>query len=166
MKDFFTRYRESHKNPVIVPAIFWLALSFAVVANMQGTNIDLKSISANVVSWLDQNVSYPADLIMEREGNTLKFIIWKDAEKVKSIHFSILGNPAVFTKVETQDTNTQITMNEPGVALIIVNINSSMKAWDLITTVLPTLSWETSLALIDAGFSSESGEYSLSVKGE
>jgi hypothetical protein len=49
MKDFFTRYRESHKNPIVLPAIFGLALSFAVVASMQGTPIDLKSISANVV---------------------------------------------------------------------------------------------------------------------
>jgi hypothetical protein len=42
---------------------------------MQGTPIDLKSISANVVSGLDKSVTYPADLIMERDGNTLKFII-------------------------------------------------------------------------------------------
>lgn len=165
MKDFFTRYRESHKNPVIVPAIFWLALSFAVVANMQGTPIDLKSISANVVSGLDKSVTYPADLIMERDGNTLTFIIWKDAENVKSIHFSILGNPTVLSKVESTNAQTKVTMNEPGVALIQVNIDRTLRAWDAITTIIPTLSWETPLTVVDAGFSSQSGEYSLSVKG-
>jgi hypothetical protein len=165
MKDFFTRYRESHKNPVIVPAIFWLALSFAVVANMQGTPIDLKSISANVVSGLDKSVTYPADLIMERDGNTLKFIIWKDAENVESLHFSLLGNPLAFSKVESSDSKTNISMNEPGVALIQVSVNRTLKAWDMITMLTPTLTWETPLTLIDAGFSSKSGEYSLSVKG-
>jgi hypothetical protein len=90
MKDFFARYREFHKNPVIMPAIFGLALGFAFVATLQGTPIDLKNISANVVSGLDQKTTYPADLMMERVGNTLSFRIGKDAENVKSLYFSLL----------------------------------------------------------------------------
>lgn len=166
MKDFFTRYRESHKNPIVMPAIFGLALSFAVVASMQGTPIDLKSISANVVDWLDQKVTYPADLMMEHDGKSLKFILGKDAENMKSIHFSLLGNPVAFTKAESTDAKTSVSMNEPGVALIQVNVNATLKAGDTIATITPTLTWETPLTLVDAGFTSDSGEYSLSVKGE
>ncbi|GAB0175125.1 MAG: hypothetical protein HHAS10_10040 [Candidatus Altimarinota bacterium] len=166
MKDFFTRYRESHKNPILIPAIFGLTLSFAVVANMRGTDIDLKSISANVVTGLEQETKYPADFVVEKNDDGLKFIIGKNAENVKSIHFSVLGNPTSFTKAESSDARTTISMNEPGVALIQVAVNQSLKAGDTITTIRPVLNGDTPLTVIDAGFSSESGEYSLSVKSE
>lgn len=166
MKDFFTRYRESHKNPIIVPAIFGLALSFAVVANLRGTPIDLKSISANVVNGIEQDTTYPADFIVEKDAENLKFIIGKNAENVKSIHFSVLGNPTIFTKAESTDARTSIKMNEPGVALVQVAVNWSLKAGETITTLHPTLAGDTPLTVIDAGFSSESGEYTLSIKGE
>jgi hypothetical protein len=90
MKDFFTRYRESHKNPVIVPAIFLTRPLFCRRSKYARNTDRSQSISANVVSGLDKSVTYPADLIMERDGNTLKFIIWKDAENVESLHFSLL----------------------------------------------------------------------------
>lgn len=139
MKDFFTRYRESHKNPILIPAIFGLTLSFAVVANMRGTDIDLKSISANVVTGLEQETKYPADFVVEKNDDGLKFIIGKNAENVKSIHFSVLGNPTSFTKAESSDARTTISMNEPGVALIQVAVNQSLKAGDTITTIRPVL---------------------------
>ena len=104
--------------------------------------------------------------MMVHEGTNLKFIIGKDAENMKSIHFSLLGNPIAFTKATSSDGKTSVSMNEPGVALVQVNINATLKAGDTITTITPTLSGETPLTLVDAGFSSESGEYSLSVKGE
>lgn len=87
---------------------------------------------------------------MEHEGSNLKFILGKDAENMKSIHFSLLGNPAAFTKVESSDTKTIVSMNEPGVALIQVNINATLKAGDTVTTVTPTLTGETPLTLVDA----------------
>lgn len=140
MKDFFARYREFHKNPVIVPALFGMALSFAIVANMQGTPIDLKSISANVVSGIEEQPSYPADLIMEQSGKVLSFTLGKNAENVKSIHFSVLGNPAVFLGALSNDSNTTISMNEPGVALVRVNTQGSIQAGTKISEITTTLS--------------------------
>ncbi len=35
MKDFFTRYRQSQKNPIVIPAIFALMISFSVVGTMK-----------------------------------------------------------------------------------------------------------------------------------
>ncbi len=166
MKDFFTRYRESRKNPVILPAFIALSLSFLLVANIEWTPINLKGISANVAGSLEQEVVYPADLILERNGNALDFVIGKNAENVKSLHFSLLGNPSVFLWANSLNANTTITSNEPGVILVQVTLNKSMKAWEKVTQVVPTLSWETPIAIIDAGFSSETGEYMLSTHGE
>lgn len=166
MKDFFTRYREFHKNPIVFPALFGLILSFAIVANMQGTPLNLKSISANVVAGIEQKPTYPAELMMKRDGNALHFTLGKDAESVRSIYFTLLWNPVAFEKLETTDTNTSISMNEPGVAFIRINVGKAMSAWSHVTTVTPTLKSETPLTVVDAGFSSETGEYSLSVMGE
>lgn len=166
MKDFFTRYREFHKNPVVLPALFGLTLSFALVATMQWTNVDLKSISANVVSGIEQKQSFPADLMMNLDGGDLVFIIGKDALNVKTLYFTLLGNPQVLEKVETKDEKTTISMNESGVALVRVTVGASLKAGDQITRVTPKLQGETPITVIDAGFSSDSGDYSLSVKGE
>ncbi len=166
MKDFFTRYRESRKNPVILPAFIALSLSFLLVASIEWTPISLKGISANVAGSLEQEVVYPADLILERNGNALDFVLWKNAENVKSLHFTLLGNPNVFLWATSQDTDTMISTNEPGVTLVQVALNKSIKAWEKVTQVILTLSWETPIAIIDAGFSSDTWKYMLSTHGE
>jgi hypothetical protein len=56
--------------------------------------------------------------------------------------------------------------NEPGIYLVKVAKWASLKAWDIVTTLSPTLSGKTSIAMIDAGFTSAGTLYSMSVKGE
>jgi hypothetical protein len=113
MKDFFTRYKDAHKNPVILPALFALGISFFTVAQMRGTPIDMKNLSANVTAGLEEKVDYGADLLMEETGGTLTFRVGQDAEMVKSLYFSVLGNPSVFTSLKASDSSTSVVMNEP-----------------------------------------------------
>jgi hypothetical protein len=75
---------------------------------------------------------------MERSGSTLTFRMGQDAENVKSVYFSILGNPSVFVGLTGSDAS--ITMNEPGVALVRVSVDRSIQAGEILTTLSPTLS--------------------------
>lgn len=103
---------------------------------------------------------------MENGSGNLSFRIGKNASAVKKIYFSLLGDPSIFTNVKSNHSNVTISMNEPGVALIIVDIGKDLKAGDIITELTPTLTGKTPLTIIDAGLSSETGEYNLSSSWE
>lgn len=103
---------------------------------------------------------------MEHSGNTLSFRIGKSAENVETLSFSVLGNPEILKAISSENSNTTITNNEPGIFLIKVGVDKSLDAGEIVTVLHPTLTWDSPLALIDAGFTSSWTLYSLSVKGE
>jgi hypothetical protein len=119
-----------------------------------------------VAAWIEEEKQYSADLIMQKRDNTLEFIIGKNADDVKTLYFTLLWNPEVLKSVQTSQANTTVSMNDPGVVLIQVNLNSSLKAGDIVTRLTPTLVGNSPLTVIDAGFSSATGDYSLSSKSE
>jgi hypothetical protein len=90
MKDFFTRYQKSQRHQYFMPAIFGLLLGFAIVAQMTGTPVDLRSIQANVLEANTQKVVYDADLIMERSDSSITIRIGKAAQDVDTLTFSLL----------------------------------------------------------------------------
>ncbi len=96
MKDFFSRYRETRKHYYILPAIFGIIFGFAIVVQVTGTKIDLKSLQANVLEANTQKVVYDADLIMESSTGTLSLRMGKSAQDIDTVSFSIIGNPSVF----------------------------------------------------------------------
>lgn len=165
MKDFFTQYKTTHKHPIFLPAIFALALSFSVVGMMRDPDL-MRSISANVIEWMQQTPVYNADFLMEKVENDLIFRIGKNAENVKTLSFTLVGDPTKLTGVNTKNPNTHITSTTPWVALITVGIDKSLHAGDIVTTVTPILTGDTPLTLVDAGFDSDTGRYNLSTKVE
>ncbi len=166
MKDFFTRYRESRKHHSIVPAIFGLMFGFAIVTQMTWSPIDLRSLRANVLEANTQKITYDADLIMERRDGTMAIRIGKDAESVETLNFSLLGDPSVFKWVKSSDSRVKIVSNEPGITLVKITVGKSLKSWEVIASLTPTLVGNTSIAMIDAGFTSSGVVYSLSVRWE
>ena len=165
MKDFFTRYRETRKHYYILPGIFGLIFAFAIVAQVTGTKIDLKSLQANVLQANTQKIVYDADLIMESSTGILALRIGTSAQNIETLNFSIIGNPSVFVGLTPTNANTSIESNEPGIFLVKVSINNSLEAGDIVTVLNPLLQWESPLTLIDAAFTSSWVIYSLSTKG-
>lgn len=139
MKDFFTRYRETRKHYYILPGIFGLIFAFAIVAQVTGTKIDLKSLQANVLQANTQKIVYDADLIMESSTGILSLRIGTSAQNIETLNFSIIGNPSVFIGLSPTSANTSIESNEPGIFLVKVSINNSLKAGDIITVLNPLL---------------------------
>ena len=139
MKDFFTRYRETRKHYYILPGIFGLIFAFAIVAQVTGTKIDLKSLQANVLQANTQKIVYDADLIMESSTGILALRIGTSAQNIETLNFSIIGNPSVFIGLSPTSANTSIESNEPGIFLVKVSINNSLKAGDIITVLNPLL---------------------------
>ena len=139
MKDFFTRYRETRKHYYILPGIFGLIFAFAIVAQVTGTKIDLKSLQANVLQANTQKIVYDADLIMESSTGILALRIGTSAQNIETLNFSIIGNPSVFIGLSPTSANTSIESNEPGIFLVKVSINNSLKAGDIITVLSPLL---------------------------
>ncbi len=167
MKDFFTRYHETRKHHYILPAVFGVMFAFAIVAQITWTRIDLRSLQANVLEAGKQKIVYNADLIMEKtDATSLSFRIGKSAENVEALTFSVLGNPEVLKGLSSESPNTSIKSNEPGIFLVKVALRRSITAGEIITVLYPTLTWDSPLALIDAGFTSSWTLYSLSVKSE
>lgn len=164
MKDFFTRYRESRKHPYIIPGIFGLLFGFAIVAEMTGTPLDFRALQANVIASQEPTVTYEADLILERSGTDLLFRIGKDAQNVDTVYFTLLWDPSYFQWVSTQENGVEIITNDPGVYLIKVSLGRSIMAGEVILRLKPSLTGETSIALLDAGFQSAGTTYTLSVK--
>ena len=164
MKDFFTRYRETRKHYYILPGIFGLIFAFAIVAQVTGTKIDLKSLQANVLQANTQKIVYDADLIMESSTGILSLRIGTSAQNIETLNFSIIGNPSVFIGLNPTSANTSIESNEPGIFLVKVSINNSLEAGDIVTVLNPLLQWESPLTLIDAAFTSSWVIYSLSTK--
>jgi hypothetical protein len=140
---------------------------FALVAQLTGTKIDLGAIQANVLEANTRKVVYDADLIMERSTTGITIRIGKNAENVDALTFSLLWDPSIITGLSAdRNTGTSIINNEPGIYLVKVSLGRSLSPGDVITTLTPKLSGNTSLAMIDAGFTSSGASYSLSVKGE
>ena len=139
MKDFFTRYRETRKHYYILPGIFGLIFAFAIVAQVTGTKIDLKSLQANVLQANTQKIVYDADLIMESSTGILALRIGTSAQNIETLNFSIIGNPSVFIGLSPTSANTSIESNEPGIFLVKVSINNSLKAGDIVTVLNPLL---------------------------
>ena len=166
MKDFFTRYRESRKHPYILPAIFGILFGFAIVAQITGTTIDLQSIQANVLEASSQKIQYNADLILERSSEKNILRIGKDATNVKSLSFSIVGNPEELSWVTISQKDTTIISNTPGVFLIQIPLNRSLKAGEVITEIRLNTQWNDSIVLIDGEFISGDSTYSLSTRIE
>lgn len=122
-KDFFSRYRESRKHQYVVPAIFALALSVTVVANMNGDLGNLKSLSANVVAGLGEQKKYDADLLIERNGSDIIIRMGKTAEKVDTLTVTLLGDPTLFTGLMTDDPTLSITAKDPGMYIVRADIS-------------------------------------------
>lgn len=139
MKDFFTRYRETRKHYYILPGIFGLIFAFAIVAQVTGTKIDLKSLQANVLQANTQKIVYDADLIMESSTGILALRIGTSAQNIETLNFSIIGNPSVFIGLSPTSANTSIESNEPGIFLVKVSINNSLEAGDIVTVLNPLL---------------------------
>lgn len=139
MKDFFARYHETRKHHYILPAVFGLMFAFAIVVQITGTQVDLHSLQANVLEAGKQKVVYNADLLMEHSGNTLSFRIGKSAENVETLSFSVLGNPEILKAISSENSNTTITNNEPGIFLIKVGVDKSLDAGEIVTVLHPTL---------------------------
>lgn len=95
MKDFFTRYRETRKHHYILPAVFGIMFAFAIVVQITNTQIDLRSLQANVLEAGTQKIVYEADFIMERMNGDLSFRIGKSAQNIETLSFSLLGDPNV-----------------------------------------------------------------------
>ncbi len=168
MKDFFTRYRQSKKNPIIIPAVFALLISFSVVGTMkEGANFSLGNISASVIEWVKNTPHYEADLLVERTGNDIILRIGKDAKNVEKFSLSFLGDPARFRGLSSTDKNVTITSSESGSVKIEISLSGKdFSAGGIFTTLRADMDTGTPLAPVDARFTSAGVEYSLSVKGE
>ncbi len=164
MKDFFTRYRESRKHHYIIPGVFGLVCGFAIVAQMTGTPIDFRALQANVIASQQPTVTYDADLILERSPTTLSLRIGKEAKNIGTLYFTLLWDPTYFQWLSTEDKDVEIITNDPGVYLIKTSLNRSLVAGEILMNLIPNLTWETSIALLDAGFQSSGTTYTLSVK--
>lgn len=168
MKDFFTRYRQSQKNPIVIPAIFALMISFSVVGTMkEWANFSLGTISASVIEWVKNTPLYEADLLVERTGNDITLRIGKDAKNVEKFSLSFLGDPARFRGLSSTDTNIIVISNEPGSVKVEIPLSGkNFSAGDVLMILRADMDTGTPLAPVDARFTSAWMEYSLSVKGE
>lgn len=168
MKDFFTRYRQSQKNPIVLPAIFALLISISIVGTMkEWSNFSLGNISASVIEGVKNTPQYDADLLVERTGNDITLRIGKNAKNVESLSLAFLSDPTRFRGVSSTDSYTRIISDEPGNAKIeIMLAGKDLSAGEILTTLHADIDADTPLAPIDAKFISAWVEYSLSVKGE
>ena len=90
----------------------------------------------------------------------------KTAEKVDTLTVTLLGDPALFTGLVTDDPTLSITAKDPGMYIVRANIGGQMlHAGDMVTGLRATLDPKGAIAPVDATFVSAGVEYGLSVKG-
>lgn len=166
MKDFFRSYRSAKIRSYGLPVVFALFLSFWVVS--LGNLKDMSSLQANVLSSTNEKTSIPtADLILDRTNSEIVVHMWKNAEAVESLTFTLLGDPIKFTALTSSDPSVTILTNEPGMSLVKVSFPSkNLTAGEVITKLQATIQSGSTLAVTDASFLSQGTSYNLSVQGK
>ena len=160
MKDFFRSYRSAKLRSYGLPVSFWVV--------SLGNVKDMSSLQANVLSSTSEKTSIPtADLILDRTDSQIVVHMWKNAEAVESLTFTLLGDPTKFTALTSSDPSVTILTNEPGMSLVKVSFPSkNLTAGEVITRLQVTIQSGSTLAVTDASFLSQGTSYNLSVQGK
>lgn len=140
MKDFFTTYNKANIRKYTSSGVIALALSLSIVSLVnQGPQ---SMILANVLqAGSDEIVDYSADMMVERNGDTLSLRLGKDAYDVDMISVVLLGDPERFLSLASDDPSVTVLTNEPGVSLVkITKEKAQYKAGEIITTLRATVS--------------------------
>lgn len=112
-----------------------------------------------------EKVEYSADLIAERQGNSLDLRLGKDAYDVDTLTLTLLGDPERLLSVTSRDPSVTVISNEPGVSLIkVTRTRTPIMAGTIITTLDLTVSGEAVITPIDPVLTSMGQSYSLSVQ--
>lgn len=163
MKDFFTTYNKANIRKYTSSGVIALALSLSIVSLVnQGPQ---SMILANVLqAGSDEIVDYSADMMVERNGDTLSLRLGKDAYDVDMISVVLLGDPERFLSLASDDPSVTVLTNEPGVSLVkITKEKAQYKAGEIITTLRATVSWETVITPVDPVLTSGTQSYSLTI---
>ena len=166
MKDFFRSYHSAKIRSYGLPVIVAFFLSFWVVS--LGNMKDMSLLQANVLSSTSEKVSIPtADLILDRTDSEIVIHMWKNAEAVETLTFTLLGDPTKFTGLVSSDPSVTILTNEPGMSLVKISFPpKNLLAWEIITKLQATIQSGSTLAVTDASFLSRGVSYNLSVQGK
>lgn len=108
--------------------------------------------------------SYDADIVMEREGTTVRVLMGREALAVDSIEFRLLSDPGdVLVLLPTTGT---ITPEQDGMSLYVRAFASDTVPAGTVITEFTGIPENAPITLTDAEFTSGGERYSLTSKGE
>jgi hypothetical protein len=158
--DFFDRYHRARTQMYVIPALLGMAIAFGTVS-MAHTG-DMRGLMASVAQVAQPQ--YDADIVMERRGDSVVLIMGKTAQKVDTISFRLLSNPADAI-VFAPSAGTIVDETE-GAYLFVRSYGSEDIVSGTVIATFPGIDAKSPIALTDAEFTSEGKRYSLTSKGE
>jgi hypothetical protein len=158
--DFFDRYRRARMFAYILPGFFGAFIALWLVS-MTHTS-DTRGLMASVAQIAQPQ--YGADIVMERNGDTIRLIMGKTAQKVDTISLRFLSNPAD-ALVFIPSTGTVVDEAE-GVYLYVRLYGSEDVTAGTVIATFSGVPSDAPIALTDTEFESGGVKYSLTSKWE
>lgn len=159
VSDFFTRYHRARMFQYILPGFFGIFIAFGLVS-MSHTG-DMRGLMASVSEVTQPQ--YDADIVMERKGDVLNLIMGKEAQKVDTISFRLLSNPADAI-ILVPSAGTIIDETE-GSYFFVRSYSSEDLSIGTVIVSFSGIPSDAPIALTDTEFVSGGVKYSLRVKG-
>jgi len=143
----------------ILPGFFGIFIAFGLVS-MSHTG-DMRGLMASVSEIAQPQ--YDADIVMERKGDTLTLIMGKEAQKVDTVSFRLLSNPADGI-VFVPSIGTIIDETE-GSYLFVRSYSSEDLSIGTVIVSFSGIPQDAPVAITDTEFVSWWVRYSMRVKG-
>jgi hypothetical protein len=156
-QDFFARYHRARVLQYLLPGFFGMFLALGLVSVSHTS--DMRGLMASVAQVAQPQ--YDADIVMERRGDGVVLIMGKTAQKVDTISFRLLSNPADAI-VFAPSAGTIVSEGEGMTAFVRSFAHTDVVAGTVIA-MFPGIDAKFPLALTDAEFTKR---YSLTSKGE
>ena len=158
--DFFIRYHRARMFQYILPGFFGVFLALWLVS--MSHTWDMRGLMASVAEVAQPQ--YSADIVMERQGDTVSIIMGKAAQKVDSIELRLLTNPA--DEIVLTPSAGTITDETEGSYLYVQSYGSEdVPTWAVIVT-FSGIPEDVPIAITDTEFVSAGERYSLTRKGQ